>query len=408
MLSSAEGDRVDAHLAGAVPVPARRVVARAGKFLQTCGEMPDRVASHDEDRTGGLADRAEEIRQDFRRRAGLIVEGPAVFARPRVHVERIAPRDIVGREVVLDELKAPFAQTRHVLRDDFQNFGMRWVERVRHVPQKAFAFQRGIVEKERTVPDAGADAVCLHLFRKMRHIREVDVSAIPRTEVVVILQTQFLPAVVHDHERTVFKSGGQLGEVAAVFQNARFGDIAVGVIPVVAAVNRNGGENRIRTELRAELPCRGIGADAGIKLARDFRDGESASVQQHAASAGTEVAPESDPVGVGGPCGETAGTDLDSARGNRGIGKLGEEVPRHHAGRLEAAPVGVSVSPFPCIAAETCSGGKFVLPAHAQKAERNRSGGNFNFSVFKCNGRAVSGRHAPSFRIKRNGIRRFL
>ena len=246
---------------------------------------------------------------------------------------------------------------------------MGGVQGVRHIPEEEFPLQCRIVTVEGPVPDAGPDVEGLHLSGEAGHVREVRVSLIPGTVEGETGAAQLLPAGIDHHKGTVGQSLCQSGQIAAVLQNAFFGDVAVGVVPVVAPVDGRGGQDRVRTEPGAEFPGGGPGGDPRADLADDLRDSEGASVQQYAASAGTDVAPEGDALRIGRPSGKTSGADLDTAGGDRAVRESGEEIPRHHPRRVEAAPGGISVGAFPAVTAEARACGDGSPPAQAQKTE---------------------------------------
>lgn len=133
-----------------------------------------------------------------------------------------------------------------------------------------------------------------HFRRERAHIAEGVVPAVPRPRAGIAL-----PAVVDDHMRRVFVPRAERGDVAAVAQNFASRGLPVGVIPVVAAVHRPFGQNRIAAHHRAEAAGRLEFADALVGRADDRGRLDGTPGQTHALRTVPQVKPQRDAVAVG-------------------------------------------------------------------------------------------------------------
>ena len=199
--------------------------------------------------------------------------------------------------------------------------------------------------EERTHPDAGLAAGVPNFLREARHVGEAGVGNIPGCAEAIAI---FLPAAIDDGPGAIVCVGSEGRDGGGIAQDGFGGADAVGVIPVVGAVDGLRGEARLRAHLGAEGAgglVRGFGG-----LERDDLGGaEGAVTELDVFGAVAEVEPEGDAVGVGGPETEGAGIGADAEAAGDALG-VDEEVPGHDALGDEAAPGEIAVTAFPMVA----------------------------------------------------------
>ena len=220
---------------------------------------------------GRFANRAVEGQHNFGGGAGAVGEMPAGFGEVGAHREAPAAQQIETGVVVLDQLETPGGHAADILADGFERLGKARIERrvagagARPEAGGRRNFGGGV---QRAQPDAGTDALPFHGRGEPRHIGEAGVAALPGAGGV-----GQRPAVIDHHEGPVWPGWSEFRHQAGIALDGRGRAVAaVGVIPVVAAVNGRGGEARLSAELAAEAP-RGLESALVRSAAADSHDG---------------------------------------------------------------------------------------------------------------------------------------
>ena len=130
-----------------------------------------------------------------------------------------------------------------------------------------------------------------------------------------------LPPVVNDHERRNGKTVGHIFQIPTILQDGLAGDIAVGVVPVVGADDRSGGQQRVIAQPAAELMR---GGQRGtllqwIALRDHSRHHEPPTVQADAVAAIAQVQEQGDTFGIDLPLRKGGWADLHAKASEDGL-----------------------------------------------------------------------------------------
>ena len=173
------------------------------------------------------------------------------------------------------------------------------------------------------------------------------------------------PSHVEHYEGTVVRARRhEFRHERRVFQAVcRRGVPAIGVIPVVAAVDRFRGQPRLGAHGAAERARRGHRRFARLALVEhDGRGVQAPVLQFHAAAAITDVEPQRRSAGIGLPVADGARAGLHSVPIRPSAARR-QEVPRHQPLAHHPAPFQISVGPFPGVAQKSRSLWKIAPPA---------------------------------------------
>src|SRR5207247_3780524 len=180
VLRPAKREGVHAHLAGARPLPAARVVADPAGLEPPRRGMAHGAAADDRRVAGRLRDGTVQLVDHLRGRARRSRrERPAVAGQRRAHLESPTPEYIERGVVVLDELEAPTAQAADVLGELRLDFGDGGIE------HGAFARQtprvRGVHGgQQRADPDTRTRPGLPDRAGEYRHDAKLLVAVVPR------------------------------------------------------------------------------------------------------------------------------------------------------------------------------------------------------------------------------------
>ena len=203
---------------------------------------------------------------------------------------------------------------------------------------------------------------------KVGHIGKLAVAAFPRTSGV-----GNGPTVVDDHERPIPAGGRQVRHQIGIALNVLGRAVpAVGVIPVVAAVNRRRRETRLARKARGR---------SGAPIRTDSRLCCHAASRTVAASrvrspSRTAPPPLRRSIHKEMPTGSTCQNAKARAAGRYAIPVSSpavecQEVPWENALAEDAAPFQVAVTPFPMIVQDAPPFGHIRLPAEANPHHRS-------------------------------------
>ena len=116
-----------------------------------------------------------QAQDDLGVRQGPVGEVPAAVGQLGAHLEAPLREDVVGREVVLDELVAPGRHAGDVFADELQVLAQREVEGFLLAGARTAAHAARLVDLHQgrgTHPDAGTHADALHVGGESGHVRE--------------------------------------------------------------------------------------------------------------------------------------------------------------------------------------------------------------------------------------------
>ena len=278
MLRQPEGQRIDAHFAGARPLTATRIIADPLQFEQPRAQMADGVTADQQRVARGMADGRIQSPNDLGGGARSVGKATGAPAEILGHLKAPARAEVIGRVIVLDHLEAPIAQGADLAFDVDQRVGHARVEQEVFAagfvtgqfalqPQRLWELLRS---QQRTPPDARPHAALLHPGRERGHVGEARVSMRRRPRALAVR----LIAHVEHHPRAIVLGASKLRHQFRVAQQRRCREVlAVRVIPVVATIDRLSGQARLRAHAFAERPS---GAPCGLiagALVADYRRG---------------------------------------------------------------------------------------------------------------------------------------
>ena len=377
MLRHAEGQRVDAHEARALPEAAAGVVAGAAELEHACGQVGEGVAAHQQRIVGhAAAHRVVEILDGHGSGFGAVGERPAVVGKGCAILHAPAAEEVEAGEILLDELIAPGFQAAEHVGDLAQHLGDGGVEHAAAVQllRRDGAAQLpgigdGLAREQRAQPDAGADVQGADAVGEGAHVGIVGVGGVPRAAVVAAAVLD-LPAVVDDHEGAVGQALAPAGDAGGVGEDVLGGADAVGIVPVVAAVDGRFGQAGCGAQQAHQAAGGGEGglACVGGELADGAQFKRAAHLHAHAAAAGVQG--EGDALRVDLPPAQRVGAGAHArAAGLSAV--VVQEEPRQHALGHEIAPFQVAVAALPVVA-QHAARGDGAAPAQEDAADRLR------------------------------------
>ena len=364
MLGHAEGEGIDPHLAGALPLAATGVVAGALELNVPRPEVTNRVAANQDGllpcpRTNRPVERSDDLGGGL----GVVGEGPAIGGDRACHLKAPAPGDIPGGEVVLDEVVAPVAEPLDIRHHEGQHLRHTRIEEdppllAREPP----ALRNALVAGEQGPnPDTGAHPKRRHPRREAGQVGEA-VVAVGVGATIAALSRK--PPGIDHHVGRVVAARGELSDQRGIAADAGVAVVAVGVVPVVATVDHVVRKARRGAEGLAER-ARGPGVEDNRRRV------QHAVSQVHALAPGAQVQHERDAFLIELPVRDTGRAGLDTKAMGLARGGVEEEgVPRQDALGDIAAPLQVAVAPLPVVAQHPCAGGQGLVPAERERAQR--------------------------------------
>ena len=383
VLHHPEGQGVDAHLPGPLPFHAAGVVAGPLELKDSGSQMRDGVAADDDGVSRAPADGPVKGENDLRGGLGPVIEVPAALKHLPAHLEAPEAEDVGGRKIVLQKSVAPAYQPAGVRLQKLQHLGVAGVQdegvvAAAAVHQQLFGHFR--VGGQGPVPDAGEEPHLGNFRCQSRHVREIGVAAVPGARVAGPSRVS-LPAVVDDHIGPGGEAIGQLLQKSRVPEDLTVGAFAVGVVPVVAAVDDLLGKSGLGAHGGAEGSGCPEGGLAGDALSGDDGGGvKGSALQFHRVRAAAQVQAQLRIKAVQPPGAEAAAAGHNAvAVGKKAVGH--QHIPGHDPLRPDAHPLQVAVGPLPGIAQDFCALRGRSLPAHINSAKRRGLGGDEDFSV---------------------------
>ena len=298
---------------------------------------------------------------------------------------------------MLDQLVAPFADAAHRPADVLEDFGDAGIEHGHRDAAIAAGAQapagRDLLHGEQgTDPDAGARAALAHLRGEAGHVGKAAVAVRIGAGAIGV----GIPAHIDHHEGAVgFAGGCGFGQHFGIAQDVGGAEVAaVGVIPVIAAIDGGGGEARLLAEHPAKLAHGLEGSAAGARLGGADDGGfEAAIAEERAGATVAEIEPQRNSGGVGLPEADCGGSGLHTI-GVRGTGGGDAEVPGHGALGDAGAPFEIAVAAFPVIAQVAELFGHGSAPAQADVLDFGAGRGDGDGHLPEAAGAARFGGHS--------------